>query len=182
MDSIGQVKYGQGREGIHSRFRQNWQSRHRKLISTESQFYFANISATKARIFLKFYVEVNYYLVSLSTDHHEMWNLSSQDSNWPPQKISWRSELSLRRFLQNNSGVFFYFYLFIYFLIYNVPHQSSKISARRKNITGCSSNDNNSSSCFVLMPQCIKKSKEDYVQMQRWLNISNNQTLWFFCF
>ena len=39
---------------------------HRKLMSTESQFYFANISATKAWIFMKFYVVVNYYLVSLN--------------------------------------------------------------------------------------------------------------------
>ena len=37
---------------------------HRKLMITESQFYFTNISATKARIFMKFYV-VNYYLMSL---------------------------------------------------------------------------------------------------------------------
>ena len=44
---------------------------HRKLMSTESQFYFANISATKARIFMKFYVVVNYYLVSLSFEFHE---------------------------------------------------------------------------------------------------------------
>ena len=33
---------------------------------TESQFYFANISAREAQIFMKFYVVVNYYLVSLS--------------------------------------------------------------------------------------------------------------------
>ena len=39
---------------------------HRKLMITESQFYFTNISATKARIFMKFYVVVNYYLMSLS--------------------------------------------------------------------------------------------------------------------
>ena len=37
---------------------------HRKLWITESQFYFANISATEARIFTKFYVVVNFYLVS----------------------------------------------------------------------------------------------------------------------
>ena len=36
---------------------------HRKLMITESQFYFANISVTKARIFMKFHVVVNYYLV-----------------------------------------------------------------------------------------------------------------------
>ena len=31
----------------------------------KDQHCFANISATKARIFMKFYVVVNYYLVSL---------------------------------------------------------------------------------------------------------------------
>ena len=44
---------------------------HRKLMITESQFYFANISATKARIFMKFYVVVYYYLVSLSLKFHD---------------------------------------------------------------------------------------------------------------
>ena len=32
---------------------------------------FANISATKARIFMKFYVEVNYYLVGLYFKFHK---------------------------------------------------------------------------------------------------------------
>ena len=31
-------------------------------------------------------------------------------------------------------------------------------------------NDNNSISCFALMVQCIRKSKDDYDQMQRGLN------------
>ena len=44
---------------------------HRKLMITESQFYFTNISATKARIFMKFYVVVNYYLMSLSFKFYE---------------------------------------------------------------------------------------------------------------
>ena len=44
---------------------------HRKLMITESQFYFANISATNAWIFMKFYVVVNYYLVSLYLKFHE---------------------------------------------------------------------------------------------------------------
>ena len=39
---------------------------HGKLKYSESQYCFANISATEARIFMKFYVVVNYYLVSLS--------------------------------------------------------------------------------------------------------------------
>ena len=37
-----------------------------KLMITESQFHFANISATKAGIFMKFYMVVSYYVVSLS--------------------------------------------------------------------------------------------------------------------
>ena len=41
----------------------------------------------------------------LCTDPHDIGNLSSQDSYWPPHKISWRSELLLRRYLQNNTGV-----------------------------------------------------------------------------
>ena len=44
---------------------------HRKLMITESQFYFANISATKAQIFMKFYVVVNPYLVTLSFKFYE---------------------------------------------------------------------------------------------------------------
>ena len=44
---------------------------HRKLMSTESQFYFANISTKKARILMKFYVVVNYYLVSLTFEFHD---------------------------------------------------------------------------------------------------------------
>ena len=34
-------------------------------------YFFANISATKARIFIKFCVVVNYYLVSLSFKFHK---------------------------------------------------------------------------------------------------------------
>ena len=44
---------------------------HRKLLITESQFYFANISATEAQIFMKFYMVINYYLVSVSLKFHE---------------------------------------------------------------------------------------------------------------
>ena len=39
---------------------------HRKLKYSESQDCFGNISPTKAQIFMKFYMVVNYYLVSLS--------------------------------------------------------------------------------------------------------------------
>ena len=35
------------------------------------QYCFANISTTKAGIFMKFYVEVNYYLVNLSFKFHD---------------------------------------------------------------------------------------------------------------
>ena len=81
---------------------------------------------------MKFHMVVNYYLVSLSFKCYEdpctnacawvinarnrdktctrtlttpIWNWSLQDNFWPPYKISWRSELSLRRYLQNNTGV-----------------------------------------------------------------------------
>ena len=43
---------------------------HWKLKYSESRYCFANISATKARIFIKFYVVVNSYLVSLSFKFH----------------------------------------------------------------------------------------------------------------
>ena len=41
--------------------------------SNKCQYCFANISPTKARIFMKFYVVVNHYLVSLSFKFHEDW-------------------------------------------------------------------------------------------------------------
>ena len=44
---------------------------HWKLKYSESQYCFANISAMEARIFMKFYVVVNFYLVSLSFKFHE---------------------------------------------------------------------------------------------------------------
>ena len=37
----------------------------------KDQYCFANISATKARIVMKFYVVVNYYLVNLSFIFHD---------------------------------------------------------------------------------------------------------------
>ena len=46
---------------------------HRKLLITESQFYFANISATEARIFMKFYMVVKYYLENSSFKFHKDW-------------------------------------------------------------------------------------------------------------
>ena len=47
-------------------------------MSTESQFYFANISATEARIFMKFYMVVNYYLVNLNFKFHEDLNSNAR--------------------------------------------------------------------------------------------------------
>ena len=37
---------------------------------SESQYCFANISTTEARIFMKFYVVFKYYLVTLSFEFH----------------------------------------------------------------------------------------------------------------
>ena len=42
-----------------------------KIMYSESQYCFANISATEASIFMKFYVVVNYYLVTLSFKFYE---------------------------------------------------------------------------------------------------------------
>ena len=44
---------------------------HKKLLITEMQFYFANISEPEAQIFMKFYMVVKYYLESLSFKFHE---------------------------------------------------------------------------------------------------------------
>ena len=44
---------------------------HWKLKYSESRYCFANISATKARIFMKFYVVVHFYLMSLSFKFHK---------------------------------------------------------------------------------------------------------------
>ena len=61
----------------------------------------------------------------LCTDLHKIWNLSLHHSNWPPYKISWRSELSLRRYLQNNTGVCLIL-IFNAFCIYSwFEHQNS---------------------------------------------------------
>ena len=38
---------------------------------SESQHCFANISATEARIFMKLYMVINYYLMSVSFKFHE---------------------------------------------------------------------------------------------------------------
>ena len=44
---------------------------HWKLMFLKSQYCFANISTTEARILMKFYMVVNYYLVNLSFKFHE---------------------------------------------------------------------------------------------------------------
>ena len=44
---------------------------HWKSMIKKHQYCFANISATKAQIFMKFYVVVNYYLVSICIKFHE---------------------------------------------------------------------------------------------------------------
>ena len=51
---------------------------HRKLLVTESQFYFANISATEARIFMTFFMVVKYYLENLSVKFHEDWCINAR--------------------------------------------------------------------------------------------------------
>ena len=43
----------------------------KKLLITESQFYFANISAMEAQICMKYYMVVKYYLGSQSFKFHE---------------------------------------------------------------------------------------------------------------
>ena len=44
---------------------------HWKSMIKKHQYYFANISATKAWIFMKFYVVINYYLVGLYLKFHK---------------------------------------------------------------------------------------------------------------
>ena len=51
---------------------------HRKLLITESQFYFAYISAMEARIFMKFYMVVKFYLENLSFKFHEDWCINAR--------------------------------------------------------------------------------------------------------
>ena len=51
---------------------------HWKLKYSESQYCFANISAMEARIFMKFYMVVNYYLVNLSFKFNEDLNSNAR--------------------------------------------------------------------------------------------------------
>ena len=77
------------------------------------QYCFANSSAMKAQIFMKFHMVVNYYLLSLNSVVMKIRvqicaNKSYTRncySNWPSHKISWKSELWLWIYLQNNIGI-----------------------------------------------------------------------------
>ena len=44
----------------------------------QHQYCFANISATEARIFMKFYMVVNYYLVILCIKFHSDWCINAR--------------------------------------------------------------------------------------------------------
>ena len=84
-----------------------------QLLSCELRFQilwrsvhkWAHTSCKRARVFYPECARLWLARANLSTNFHEISNLSSQNSNWPPHKISWRSELLLRRYWQNNSGV-----------------------------------------------------------------------------
>ena len=53
---------------------------HWKSTIKKYQYCFTNIYATKARIFMKFYVVVNYYLACLSFKFHDDWCIN--DRTW----------------------------------------------------------------------------------------------------
>ena len=59
--------------------------------------------------------------VQICKIHWKFMILRSQDSNWPPYRMSWRSELPLRRYLQNNIN-FLNTYLFNAFSIFSQFH------------------------------------------------------------
>ena len=96
-----------------------------QLLSCELRFQilwrsvhkWAHTSCKRARAFYRGCARLWLVHAHLSSDLNEIINLSSQDSNWPPHKISWKSKLSLRRYLQINSGVF-YLLIFNIFLIF----------------------------------------------------------------
>ena len=68
---------------------------------------------TRARTLFRECARFHLVRAHLQTDLHEILNLSSQDRNWPPHRISWRSDLPLRRYLQKNID-------FLNTLIFNV--------------------------------------------------------------
>ena len=51
---------------------------HWKSMIKKHQYCFANISATEARIFMKFYMVVNYYLVILCIKFHSDWCINAR--------------------------------------------------------------------------------------------------------
>ena len=81
-----------------------------QLLSCELRFQilwrsvhkWAHTSCKRARAFYRGCARLWLVHAHLSSDLNEIINLSSQDSNWPQYKISWRPELPLRRYLQNN--------------------------------------------------------------------------------
>ena len=97
---------------------------HWKLRSkNKGQHCFANISTMKARVFLKFYFVINYYLVSISCTFHEdpctnaraqVLNRCTRDKTCAQaftarsgaimHRSSWNLKL-MRKYLQNNTGI-----------------------------------------------------------------------------
>ena len=51
---------------------------HWKSMIKKHQYCFANISATEARIFMKFYMVLNYYLVILCIKFHSAWCINAR--------------------------------------------------------------------------------------------------------
>ena len=58
---------------FHSIWKIHWE-----LTVKKHQYCFANISATEARIFMKFYMVVNYYLVILCIKFHSAWCINAR--------------------------------------------------------------------------------------------------------
>ena len=89
-------------------FFMNVEKIHRKLLITESQFYFANISATEAQIFMKFFMVVNQYLIDL---RYELWL-----RRYWQNEIDFLSPIIFYVFLQHSSKRFFFGCLLIFFM------------------------------------------------------------------
>ena len=87
----------------------NHQMIFRKDPCKHARTRFVNVRARvlpHCRTFYRDFARLQLVRAHLCTKLNEIWYIRSQDSNWPPYKISWRSELPLRRYLQNNTGVF----------------------------------------------------------------------------
>ena len=89
---------------------------------------------THARMFYHECARLWFVRAHLCTDLHEIWNLSSQDSNWPPYKISWRSKLSLRRYLQNKLALFNPSFSIYFSYLHNL---STKVSPKFEKYDKC---------------------------------------------